>query len=80
MACKQAFYRNRISDLCDDSCYDKDISVTIDDGKRVTIAPTASMTVMERLFYRSACRLDRNEHNFVSLPGRACYGSKNTGE
>ena len=29
---------------------------------------TGRMTVMERLFYRPG------EHNFVSLPGRACHG------
>ena len=29
---------------------------------------TGKMTVMERLFYRSG------QTNFVSLPGRACYG------
>ena len=30
------------------------------------------LTVMERLFYRPAHK--PGEHNFVSLPGRACYG------
>ena len=33
-----------------------------------------SMTVMERLFYQPADKLRPGEHNFVSLPGRACYG------
>jgi hypothetical protein len=33
-----------------------------------------SLTVMERLFYRPASQLKPGEHNFVSLPGRACYG------
>lgn len=33
------------------------------------------MTVMEWLFYRSAAKLKIGEHNFVSLPGRACYQS-----
>ena len=32
-----------------------------------------SLTVMERLFYRPAHKLKAGEHNFVSLPGRACY-------
>ena len=32
-----------------------------------------SLTVMERLFYRPASELNPGEHNFVSLPGRACY-------
>ena len=32
------------------------------------------MTVMERLFYRPANELKQGEHNFVSLPGRVCYG------
>ena len=32
------------------------------------------MTIMERLFYRPANQLKTGEHNFVSLPGRACYG------
>ena len=32
------------------------------------------MTVMERLFYRPASQLKPGEHNFVSLPGRACHG------
>lgn len=32
------------------------------------------MTVMERLFYRPASQLLPGETNFVSLPGRACYG------
>ena len=32
------------------------------------------MTVMERLFYRPAHLLKPGETNFVSLPGRACYG------
>lgn len=33
-----------------------------------------SLTVMERLFYRPANKLGIGEHNFVSLPGQACYG------
>ena len=32
------------------------------------------MTVMERLFYRPAHQLLPGETNFISLPGRACYG------
>jgi len=32
------------------------------------------MTVMERLFYRPASKLKPGETNFISLPGRACYG------
>lgn len=32
------------------------------------------MTVMERLFYRPAHLLKPGETNFISLPGRACYG------
>lgn len=32
------------------------------------------MTVMERLFYKPAHLLKPGETNFVSLPGRACYG------
>lgn len=32
------------------------------------------MTVMERLFYKPAHLLKPSETNFVSLPGRACYG------
>ena len=32
------------------------------------------MTIMERLFYRPAHLLKGGETNFVSLPGRACYG------
>ncbi len=32
------------------------------------------LTIMERLFYRPASELKSGEHNFVSLPGRACYG------
>ncbi len=35
---------------------------------------THRLTVMERLFYRPANELGKGEHNFVSLPGRACYG------
>ena len=35
---------------------------------------TGSMTVMERLFYRPANELKPGEHNFASLPGRACHG------
>lgn len=35
---------------------------------------TGKMTVMERLFYRPAHLLKPSETNFVSLPGRACYG------
>lgn len=35
---------------------------------------THSMTVMERLFYRPADQLKPGQYNFVSLPGRACYG------
>jgi hypothetical protein len=36
--------------------------------------PKFRLTVMERLFYRPASELRSGEHNFVSLPGRACYG------
>lgn len=32
------------------------------------------MTIMEKLFYKPASQLKSGEHNFVSLPGRACYG------
>lgn len=35
------------------------------------------MTVMERLFYQPAHKLNLGEHNFVSLPGCACYGIYN---
>jgi len=35
---------------------------------------THKLTVMERLFYRPADKLMPGQHNFVSLPGRACYG------
>ena len=43
-----------------------------------TLRPTGNhrMTVMERLFYRPAHQLLPGETNFVSLPGRACYGIK----
>ena len=42
------------------------------------LRPTGNhrMTVMERLFYRPAHQLLPGETNFVSLPGRACYGIK----
>lgn len=41
-----------------------------------TLRPTGNhkMTVMERLFYRPASQLLSGQTNFVSLPGRACYG------
>ncbi len=35
---------------------------------------THKMTVMERLFYRPIVELLPGQTNFVSLPGRACYG------
>jgi len=41
--------------------------------KPVTDKPY-QMTVMERLFYKPANLLKPGETNFVSLPGRACYG------
>ena len=37
-------------------------------SSKPTLHTTHKLTVMERLFYRSG------QHNFVSLPGRACYG------
>lgn len=41
-----------------------------------TLKPTGNhkMTVMERLFYKPVDQLLPGETNFVSLPGRACYG------
>ena len=68
--CKQAFYRNRM----------KGVTVTLTTNKEtksvtVTDKPKPyQMTVMERLFYRPAHLLKPGETNFVSLPGRACYG------
>ena len=64
--CKQAFYRNRMKP-----------GVTLRDAKVVTVTgkpKSYQMTVMERLFYRPAHLLKPGETNFVSLPGRACYG------
>jgi hypothetical protein len=35
---------------------------------------TGKLTIMERLFYRPAHLLKSGERNFISLPGRVCYG------
>jgi len=43
-------------------------TMSVKDGKDTEY----QMTVMERLFYRS--KLKPGQTNFVSLPGRACYG------
>ncbi len=63
--CKQEFYRNRMTE-----------PVTLSNAKSVTVTdtPACRMTVMERLFYRPAHKLGKGQHNFVSLPGRPCYG------
>ena len=82
-ACKQLFYRNRLSNVTQSNV----TPVTIATEQPVTItdkpkhldrghngdAAIYRMTVMERLFYRPASRLKPGEHNFVSLPRRACY-------
>ena len=39
-----------------------------------TLHTSHKLTVMERLFYRPAKDLLPGQTNFVSLPGRACYG------
>lgn len=43
-------------------------------SSRPALEFTGKMTVMERLFYRPVSQLKPGETNFVSLPGRACYG------
>ena len=63
---------------CSDSCKMKGYRRIRNAERIVTEKSNAPkkfrMTVMERLFYRPADRLRDGEHNFVSLPGRACYG------
>ena len=55
--------------IMDAGCGDK-LSHGLKRGKDIK----CQMTVMERLFYRPAHLLKPGETNFVSLPGRACYG------
>jgi hypothetical protein len=43
-------------------------------ASRPALEFTGKMTVMERLFYRPAHLLKPGQTNFISLPGRACYG------
>lgn len=43
-------------------------------SSRPVIEFTGKLTVTERLFYHPVSELRKGETNFVSLPGRACYG------
>ncbi len=83
-ACKQLFYRNRMANVTsrivtkrvtiEPECYDKPVTIAGRDTAIPTAATQHQLTVMERLFYRPANKLKPGQHNFVSLPGRACYG------
>lgn len=71
-ACKQTFYRNRLAKVKAKSVTIEPKPVTIPKGVTSEQHPVPGkyqMTIMERLFYRPG------QTNFVSLPGRACYGA-----
>lgn len=71
-ACKQTFYRNRLANVTAKSVTIEPEPVTIPKGvtsEQHPVPDKYQMTVMERLFYRPGQR------DFVSLPGRACYGA-----
>jgi len=80
--CKQAFYRNRMKPnvtLRDAKSVTVTKAESHVDASDITMTKAIhrlipKMTVMERLFYRPAHLLKPGETNFVSLPGRACYG------